>query len=194
MPTLIIGAFIKDFRTTLPQLPEHDLARWDRDKIAAFSQTTFWNAFSWMKRFEFRVRFHLSLFPRDKWSNTKQNTKAPDYWPFVRGIHPHTVFSSCPLWQKGHDAWAILSGVHWMRRCHDAEVGLFKNAFLNDSIGYDFSADFSLFAGSTLIKNGVIEHISIQWRALPFKTLNYLKEKLLGIQIRFVLRQHHANL
>ena len=34
-----------------------------RDKMAAIFQTTFSNAFSWMKMFEFRLRFHWSLFP-----------------------------------------------------------------------------------------------------------------------------------
>ena len=33
-------------------------------QIDAISQTTFSNAFSWMKMFEFRLKFHWSLFPR----------------------------------------------------------------------------------------------------------------------------------
>ena len=32
------------------------------DKVAAISQTTFSNAFSWMKSFVFRLKFHWSLF------------------------------------------------------------------------------------------------------------------------------------
>ena len=40
------------------------LTHWGRDKIAAISQTTFSNAFSWMKMFEFRLKFHWSLFLR----------------------------------------------------------------------------------------------------------------------------------
>ena len=35
-----------------------------QDKMAAISQTTFSNAFSWMKRFIFRFEFHWSLFPK----------------------------------------------------------------------------------------------------------------------------------
>ena len=35
-----------------------------RDKMAAFSQTTFSSAFSWMKMFEFQLKFHWSLFLR----------------------------------------------------------------------------------------------------------------------------------
>ena len=37
---------------------------WGRHKMAAIFQTTFSNAFSWVKIYEFRLRFHLSLFPR----------------------------------------------------------------------------------------------------------------------------------
>ena len=39
-----------------------------RDNLAAISQTTFSNAFSWMKMNEFLLRFHCSLFPRVKWT------------------------------------------------------------------------------------------------------------------------------
>ena len=39
------------------------LTHWDRDKMDAISQTTFSNAFSWMKIYKFRLRFHWSLFP-----------------------------------------------------------------------------------------------------------------------------------
>ena len=37
---------------------------WGRYKMAAISQTTFLNAFSWMKIYEFLLQFHLSLFLR----------------------------------------------------------------------------------------------------------------------------------
>ena len=39
---------------------------WGRDKMAAIFQTTFSNACSWMKMYEFRLRFHWSFFPRVK--------------------------------------------------------------------------------------------------------------------------------
>ena len=38
------------------------LTHWGRDKMAAISQTTFSNAFSWMNTYEFRIRFHWILF------------------------------------------------------------------------------------------------------------------------------------
>ena len=40
------------------------LTHWGRDKMAAIYQTTFWNAFSWMKIYKFWLRFHWSLFLR----------------------------------------------------------------------------------------------------------------------------------
>ena len=39
---------------------------WGRDKMADIFQTTLSNAFSWMKMYQFRLRFHWSLFPRVK--------------------------------------------------------------------------------------------------------------------------------
>ena len=42
------------------------LTHWGRDKMAAVSQTTLSNAFSWMKMLEFRLRFHWSLFLKDQ--------------------------------------------------------------------------------------------------------------------------------
>ena len=42
----------------------HPLTHWGRDKMAAISQTTLSNPFSWMKMFEFRLKFHWSWFPR----------------------------------------------------------------------------------------------------------------------------------
>ena len=43
---------------------QYILTHWGQDKMAAISQTTFSNAFSWMKTFKFQLQFHWSLFPR----------------------------------------------------------------------------------------------------------------------------------
>ena len=40
------------------------LTHWGRDKMAAIFQTIYSNAFSWMKSFEFWLKFHWSLFLR----------------------------------------------------------------------------------------------------------------------------------
>ena len=46
----------------------HRLTHWNRDKAAAIFQATFINAFSWIKRYEFRIRFDWNLFPKDQLS------------------------------------------------------------------------------------------------------------------------------
>ena len=40
------------------------LTHWGRGKMDAISQTTFSSAFSWIRIFEFRLKFHWSLFLR----------------------------------------------------------------------------------------------------------------------------------
>ena len=47
-----------------PVISYGDLTHWGRDKMDAISQTTFLYAFSWMKMFEYRLKFHWSLFLR----------------------------------------------------------------------------------------------------------------------------------
>ena len=44
--------------------PRKMLTHWDRDKMAAIFQTTFSNAFSWMKMCKFWLRFLWGLFTR----------------------------------------------------------------------------------------------------------------------------------
>ena len=39
------------------------LTHWGRDKMVAIFQTTFSNAFSWMKLYKFRLRFHWNVLP-----------------------------------------------------------------------------------------------------------------------------------
>ena len=39
------------------------LTHWGRDKMAAISHTTLWSALSWMKMYEFRLKFLWILFP-----------------------------------------------------------------------------------------------------------------------------------
>ena len=43
---------------------DQNLTHWGRDEMNNISQTTFSNLFSSMKMFEFRLKFHWSLFPR----------------------------------------------------------------------------------------------------------------------------------
>ena len=45
-------------------ITRHPLTHWGRDKMASISQTTFSNAFTWMKMYELRLKIHWSLFLR----------------------------------------------------------------------------------------------------------------------------------
>ena len=46
-----------------------DLAHWGQDQMAAISQTTMSNAFSWKKMLGFRLKFHWSFFPKGRINN-----------------------------------------------------------------------------------------------------------------------------
>ena len=48
----------------IPVSAPDGLTHWGQDKMAAIFQTTFSNAFSWMKMYKFQLRFHWSLFLR----------------------------------------------------------------------------------------------------------------------------------
>ena len=75
------------------------LIHWDRDKMDAISQTTFSNAFSWMKMFEYRLKFHWNLFIRvqltifqhwfRQWLGTVQATShyLNQWWLVYRRIY-----------------------------------------------------------------------------------------------------------
>ena len=75
------------------------LTQWGRDKMDAISQTTFWSTFSWMKRFEFRLKFHWSLFLKvqltifqnwfRKWLGAVQTTShyLNQWWLFYGRIY-----------------------------------------------------------------------------------------------------------
>ena len=63
---------------------------WGRDKMADIFQTTFSNAFCWMKMYEFRLKFHWSLFLRvkltifqlwyRKWLGANQQNHYLNHW------------------------------------------------------------------------------------------------------------------
>ena len=63
---VIITLFLRQVSTELllmSLLPEW-LTHWGQGKMDTISQTIFSNAFSWMKMFQLRLKFHWSLFPR----------------------------------------------------------------------------------------------------------------------------------
>ena len=66
------------------------LAHWVRGKIAAISQTTFSDPFSWIKVYGFRLRLHWNLFLGFELVVHDDVIKRKHfslYWTFVPGIH-----------------------------------------------------------------------------------------------------------
>ena len=86
------------------------LTHWGRDNMAAISQTTLSNAFSWMKMFKFRLKFHWSLFLRvqftifqhwfRQWLGADQATSHYlkqwwlDYWRIYASLGLNELMSS----------------------------------------------------------------------------------------------------
>ena len=121
------------------------LTHWGRGKMAAISQTTSSNAFSWMKVYEFRLRFHWSLFLRVQltifqhwfrwWLGACQATSHYlnqwwlDYW---------CIYASLGL----NELWDIiyLDNVYWicihcMSSPHQAPKSSIQQPFVNRSGG-----------------------------------------------------------
>ena len=114
------------------------LTHWGRDKMAAIFQTTFSNAFSRMKMFKFRLRFHWSLFPRVQltifqhwfrwWLGADQATShylnqgRKVYWRIYASLGLNELnYSSINYWKNWYLFRCIqLNGVkiiHWERQC-----------------------------------------------------------------------------
>ena len=87
-----------------------ELTHWGWDKIAAIFQT-FWNAFSWMRMYEFRLRFHLIL-----WSNRQTPVRIIRWWPTTKMLIK-ACFLIQPLEQEGG--------------CQKCSISLCSKVFIN---------------------------------------------------------------
>ena len=65
LPTHVMHEVHACFLLNSSQVNDIDppVTHWGRNQIDAISQTPFSNKFSWMKIYEFRLKFHWSLFP-----------------------------------------------------------------------------------------------------------------------------------
>ena len=103
------------------------LTHWDRDKMADISQTTYSNALSWMKMFEFRKQFDWGLFLRiqvtiiqyclKQWLGAEQTTvMASVGWPqlidtvwYRTSLHRHPnarkIQYACLWWRCTAPNW-----------------------------------------------------------------------------------------
>ena len=109
------------------QQPSISLTHWGRDKMAAVSQTTLSNAFSWMKMLEFRLRFHLSLSLRVQltiWVNLGSDVyEWRIIWLFLTymfKVFEHAVTSTRLCMAPFH---TVLSDFLWFRYLYFGSIG-----------------------------------------------------------------------
>ena len=100
------------------------LTHWGRDKMAAISQTMFSNAFSWMKMYEFRLKFHWSLFLRFQltifqhwfryWLGAVRATSLNQWW-----LVYWRIYASLGLNELTHLSLVphIYASVNWVSIC-----------------------------------------------------------------------------
>ena len=94
------------------------LTRWGWDKMAAIYQTTFSNAFSWMKMYKFRLRFHWSFFfqinnipamvqimawhwPEDKLLSEPMMVSLLTHICITRPLWVNSLWPNDAIWQHG---------------------------------------------------------------------------------------------
>ena len=64
MVVFIFMYFVRNDKNKGDQSSINHLTHWGQNKMAVIFQTAFSNAFSWIRRYEFRLRCHWSLFLR----------------------------------------------------------------------------------------------------------------------------------
>ena len=94
----IMGLYLAEWPITILNLSlvtdlEIGVTHGGRDKMEAMSQTTFQNAFSWMKMFKFRLIFHSSLFPRLQLTTSGHWFR---FWPRAQQATSHYLNQWCP--------------------------------------------------------------------------------------------------
>ena len=89
----------------------NELTHWGRDKMTDVPQTMFSNAFSWMKMYEFRLKFHLSLFLRFQLTIFQHWFR---YWLGTVNLLTHICITR-PQWVKWTPLFT-LSGKHMINK------------------------------------------------------------------------------
>ena len=105
-----------------------ELTYWGRDKMAAISQTTFSNAFSWLKMHKFQFRLYLALFAKLIGIMVFFLTTAAKCGPrWSLKLKANFVFCS-NLVIKLYACWSLFPRVqltifqHWFRKWLSAEL------------------------------------------------------------------------
>ena len=98
------------------------LTHWGRNEIDVILQTTFWNAFSWMKMYCLWSKFLWSLFPRVPFKSISASGQImaccrpgnkPLSQPMLRSLLTHTCVTR-PQWVNGCNAICTLCNMVWV--------------------------------------------------------------------------------
>ena len=128
---------------------------WGQDKMAAISQTTLSNSFSWMKMLEFRLKFHWNLFHRVQltifqhwfrwWLGVIQVTShyLKQWWLVHRRIYESLALNELRHinWQKSY-VWFTTSAVntHYQHdniiHCISGKLWYLQHSCVGDTIVY----------------------------------------------------------
>ena len=89
--------------------------------LAAFFQKTFSNAFSWMKIYKYRLRFHWSFFPKGQINNIpalvlimglRRSGEKPLSEPMMVSLLTH-ICATRPQWVNNVSLWNIVQCRRW---------------------------------------------------------------------------------
>ena len=134
---------------------------WGRHKVAAIFRTTFSNAFSWIKMYEFRVRIHLSLF-----LSVQLTTRQ--HWFSGNGLAPN---------RRQAISWTNANPVHWRiyaalgRGLHFDYIFLEIKWSYFDSNSLKFHPLCVLLA---IISIGSVNGLPLEWTVSRFCPLSWL--------------------
>ena len=104
------------------QIPKTHITHWGRDKINAISQTTFSNAFSWMKMYEFHLRFDRIFFPKVPINNIpamvqimawRRSGDKPLFEPMMFNLLTHICVTR-PQWVNGWQKYRKYQVMFWI--------------------------------------------------------------------------------
>ena len=115
------------------------LTHWGRDKMANIFRTTISNAFSWMKMFDFQLRFHWRLFLRVQYSSIgSDNGLAP--------VEPRPVCWLISIVSGNGLSPVRLEAITWIN------AGILSLGLL-DQISVKFKSEFYYFNSGKCIYN-----------------------------------------
>ena len=113
----------------MASLHHNELTYWGRDKMAAISQMTFSNAFSWIKMYEFQEKFTKVCSYRSNWQYSSigsDNGLVPNRWQAIfwtnGGLVYWCIYASLGLNELINMLWNIIRLHENPLQCHSRKL------------------------------------------------------------------------